>query len=373
MWRTRNLKVLSAVSLAQDAASELLYPILPIFLTTTLGAPVALVGLIEGCAEAAAAGTKVIAGRLSDQGFRRRWIFAGYSLAAIGKFLVAAAVIWPIALLGRIVDRIGKGVRGAPRDALLVFDVDRADRGKAIGFHRAADTLGAVIGPLLGIWIIHVTHGDLRFALWMALIPAALSVSLIFLVKDFRQTSALKQPINKEKLPRELISLIRWITLFGLVNFPDALILLHLHHIGFSTMSVVGLYAAFNAVYALLAYPFGALTDRIAPRKLFAIGLFAFAVAYGGMGLTNSKTISLFLLLVYGVFAAINDAVGKSWVAKLAPDSAQGRAQGLFQGLSGGAVLISGIWAGLAWGSQGSLPLLISGVIALLVAVRIAR
>ena len=117
----------------------------------------------------------------------------------------------------------------------------------------------------------------------------------------------------------------------------------------------------------------GALTDRIAPRKLFAIGLFAFAVAYGGMGLTNSKTISLFLLLIYGVFAAINDAVGKSWVAKLAPDSAQGRAQGLFQGLSGGAVLISGIWAGLAWGSQGSLPLLISGVIALLVAVRIAR
>lgn len=372
-WRTRNLKTLSAVSFAQDAASELLYPILPIFITVTLGAPVVVVGMIEGLAEGAAAITKLISGKISDGRARKPIIFLGYLLAAIGKLLVALAFVWPIALLGRVVDRLGKGIRGAPRDALLVMDIPVEDRGKAIGFHRAADTAGAVVGPLIGLLIIHFAHGSLRTVLWIALIPAALSVFLIKFVKETAPPKRVDASAGHGVLPAELKRLVLLMGIFGLVNFPDALILLHLHQIGFSTFQVVALYALFNLSYALLAYPLGALADRIPKHRIFAGGLFAFAIAYIGLSQTDSKWISILLLLVYGGFAACNDAVGKSWVAKIAPNDRQGSAQGLFQGVSGGAILIAGIWAGLTWGEFGNLPLLISGVVAIFVAIALWR
>ena len=372
-WRTRNLKTLSAVSFTQDAASELLYPILPIFITVTLGAPVVVVGMIEGLAEGAAAITKLISGKISDGRARRPIIFLGYLLAAIGKLLVALAFVWPIALLGRVVDRLGKGIRGAPRDALLVMDIPVEDRGKAIGFHRAADTAGAVVGPLIGLLIIHFAHGSLRTVLWIALIPAVLSVFLIKFVKETAPPKRVDASAGHGVLPAELKRLVLLMGIFGLVNFPDALILLHLHQIGFSTFQVVALYALFNLSYALLAYPLGALADRIPKHRIFAGGLFAFAIAYIGLSQTDSKWISILLLLIYGGFAACNDAVGKSWVAKIAPNDRQGSAQGLFQGVSGGAILIAGIWAGLSWGEFGNLPLLISGVVAIFVAIALWR
>ncbi|CAB4700288.1 MAG: MFS transporter [Actinobacteria bacterium] len=372
-WRTRNLKTLSAVSFAQDAASELLYPILPIFITVTLGAPVVVVGMIEGLAEGAAAITKLISGKISDGRARKPIIFLGYLLAAIGKLLVALAFVWPIALLGRVVDRLGKGIRGAPRDALLVMDIPVEDRGKAIGFHRAADTAGAVVGPLIGLLIIHFAHGSLRTVLWIALIPAALSVFLIKFVKETAPPKRVDASAGHGVLPAELKRLVLLMGIFGLVNFPDALILLHLHQIGFSTFQVVALYALFNLSYALLAYPLGALADRIPKHRIFAGGLFAFAIAYIGLSQTDSKWISILLLLIYGGFAACNDAVGKSWVAKIAPNDRQGSAQGLFQGVSGGAILIAGIWAGLTWGEFGNLPLLISGVVAIFLAIALWR
>ena len=153
-WLTRNVKVLSAVSLAQDTASELMYPLLPILLTTTLGAPAAVVGLVEGVAEGVAAALKYLSGRWSDRFGRKPAVTAGYGLAALGKVIIAAAASWPVVLVGRVTDRIGKGIRGAPRDALLAEGVPPDAVGRVFGFHRAADTLGAVIGPLLGLAIL---------------------------------------------------------------------------------------------------------------------------------------------------------------------------------------------------------------------------
>ena len=183
-WLTRNVRVLSAVSFLQDTASELLYPLLPIYLTSVLGAPAAVVGAVEGAAEGAASLTKLAAGPLGDRFSRRPLIAAGYGMAALGKVMVAAATAWPGVLAGRVVDRLGKGVRGAPRDALLVADIDVAARDWVFGFHRAMDTFGAVIGPLLGLVGYELLDHQIAPLLWVAVVPAVLSVALVFLVRE---------------------------------------------------------------------------------------------------------------------------------------------------------------------------------------------
>lgn len=367
-WLTRNLKITSAVSLLQDAASELMYPIVPILLTTVLGAPAAVVGAIEGVADGVAALTKYVAGRLADRFPKVPMVGAGYGLAAVGKLVVAAAGVWPVVMLGRAIDRLGKGIRGTPRDALMVLDIDPADRGKAFGFHRMADTTGAVIGPLLALAALQFV--DLRHALWFAVIPAVLSVLLVFALKE-PPVSAPAAPkrvvaVSDEPLPRSFWSVAGLLGVFSLVNFPDALILLRLHEIGFSVTAVILAYVAYNAVYAGLSYPAGAFADRLGPRRVIAVGLLVFAVAYAGLGLTENHTVAWLLMIVYGAFTALTDGVGKAWVSSLLPAHQQGTGQGVFQGLLGGGVLVAGLWAGLAWGDAGHWPLLVSGGLALL-------
>lgn len=365
-WRTRNVKVLAAVSFAQDTASDMLYPILPIFLSTVLGAPASVIGAVEGVAEGASACTKLIAGKISDRISRRPMIALGYGAAAVGKILVAVAGIWPVVLLGRVVDRLGKGMRGPPRDSLLVDGVDRSQRGRVIGFHRTADTMGAVVGPLLGLGAISLFEGDLRKVLYLAVVPSIISVLLISLVKDPKsnQPRATKAPLVPTPLPMSLKKLIGTLTVFGIANFPDALLLLRAHGIGMSVNAIIVAYVIFNLSYAGISYPIGALTDRYPRHYIYAFGLICFAITYFGMAYATRATQVLGLLVVYGVFSAIQDVVGKSWVSKLAPDNAQGWAQGLFQGMTGGAILIAGIWAGLTWNigsGDGRLPLIISG------------
>lgn len=370
-WLTPNLRTLSGVSLLQDAASELLYPILPIFLTVTLGAPAAVVGAVEGVAEGLAAVSKLLLGRLSDGRAKRPLIALGYGLAAVGKVLVAVATAWPVVLAGRGVDRVGKGIRGAPRDALLMVDVPAAQRGRVFGFHRAADTAGAVVGPALGLALYELFDHHLRPLLVVAVVPAVLSVLLVAAVHEAplaAPTGSRVQLAAPAELSRELRRLIAILTVFGLVNFPDALLLLRAHDLGLSTGGVIGAYIAYNAVYAVGAYPAGALSDRMPRHRVFAVGLLLFAVGYLGLGLVDAPWLVFVLLPLYGGFAACTDGVGKAWVSSLAPDSRQGAAQGLYQALSGGAVLIAGLWAGLAWHGNGVLPLLVSGTVAAVLA-----
>ncbi|MCW2778387.1 MAG: Multidrug resistance protein MdtH [Frankiales bacterium] len=372
-WLTPNLRTLAGVSLLQDAASEMLYPVLPIFLTVTLGAPAAVVGLVEGVAEGVAALTKLLAGRLSDRYPRKRLIALGYGLAAVGKVLVAVAGAWPVVLAGRGVDRVGKGVRGAPRDALLMVGANPAARGRVFGFHRAADTLGAVVGPAVGLGLFELLDHRLRPLLLVAVVPAVLSVALVAAVREDPRPPLVgaRRPriADPGVLPPRLRRLVVVLGLLSLVNVPDALLLLRAHDLGLSTAGVLAAYVVYNAVYAAAAYPAGALSDRWPRHRVYAAGLVFFAVGFVGLGLTSTPALAFVLLPLYGGFAACTDGVGKAWVASLAPAELQGGAQGLSQAVTGGGVLVAGLWAGAAWHGTGQVPLVVAGALGALAAV----
>jgi MFS family permease len=378
-WLTRNVRVLSLVSLLQDAASELLYPVLPIFLTTVLGAPAAVVGLVEGVAEGAASLTRLVSGRLADRYPRRRLVGAGYGLAAGGKAVVAVAGVWPVVLAGRALDRLGKGVRGAPRDALLVDGVAVEHRGRVFGFHRAADTLGAVIGPLAGLALYEAVGRQIRPLLVAAVVPAVASALLVLAVRESprplldrrallpRGAAATAAAVRRLVRPpagtgpgfRRVAAVLVG---FGFVNVPDALLLLHLNEVGFGVAAVILAYVGYNAVYAVAGYPAGVLADRIGPRRVFGLGLVFFAIGFAGLGLTTSAWLSSLLLAAYGLFAACTDGPGRGWVSRHAGTLRQGAAQGFVQGLNGFGVLVAGLWAGLLWGDDGRLPLVLAGL-----------
>ncbi len=371
-WLTRNLKIVSLVSLLQDAASELLYPLLPILLTSVLGAPAAVVGVVEGVAEGVAAGTKVVAGRLADRRRKVPIVGVGYGLAAVGKVLVAAAGAWPVVLLGRGVDRLGKGIRGAPRDALLVVGIPPEQRGRAFGFHRAADTAGAVIGPLLALVGFELLDHRLRPLLWVAVVPAVLSALLVLVLREppVAKTSPPPGPTPgggsapASPLGRSFWRVVVVLGLFSLVNFPDAMLLLRLNDIGFSVVEVILAYVGYNVVYTVLSYPAGVLADRLRPQQVVAMGLLVFAAVYTGLGLTEGHLAAWLLMAGYGAYTGLTDGVGKAWVSGLLPAGLQGQGQGVFQGVLGGGVLVAGIWAGLAWGGDGHLPLVLAGSVA---------
>ena len=366
-WLTRNVRVLSAVSFLQDTASELLYPLLPIYLTTVLGAPPAVVGAIEGAAEGAASLTKVAVGPVGDRFARRPLIATGYGMAALGKVIVAIAGAWPGVLTGRVVDRLGKGLRGVPRDALLVEGIDAGSRGKVFGFHRAMDTLGAVVGPLIGLVGYELLDQQIAPLLYIAIIPAVLSVVLILLVREKpRQLpDGPRRPVlsGMRELPRRYWRVTTVVVGFGLVNFPDALLLLRLNEIGFGVVEVILAYVTYNLVYALASFPAGLLADRVPRSAVFGIGLVFFAVGYIGLGLTTDPVLAWVLIGFYGLFTACTEGVGKAWASSLVGADRQTTAQGVFQGGSGLAILIAGVWAGLLWGADGRLPLLISGLV----------
>ncbi len=403
-WLTRNLKIVSLVSLLQDAASELLYPIMPILLTTVLGAPAAVVGAIEGIAEGVAAITKVVAGRFSDRWRKVPLVGLGYGLAAVGKVLVAAAGAWPMVLLGRSVDRLGKGIRGAPRDSLLVVGIPPEQRGRAFGFHRAADTTGAVIGPLIALAGYELLGHRLQPLLWIAVVPAVLSAGLVYALKEpaavgaeageagsrhraWRPGSTDERAGSTDEgagstderagstdegvekvapvaLGGDFWRVVAVLGVFSLVNFPDALLLLRLHDIGFSVVQVILAYVAYNLVYTVLSYPAGVVADRLSSQQVVAVGLLVFAVVYAGLGLTRSHLAAWLLMAGYGAYTGLTDGVGKAWVSKLLPPGAQGTGQGLFQGVLGGGVLVAGLWAGFAWGGDGHVPLVVAGTVA---------
>ena len=364
-WLTPNLIVLTLVSFTQDAASDLLYPLLPILLTGVIGAAPIALGLIEGCAEAAAGFTKLWAGNKSDYFGRKPFVVAGYTLAGIGKALVVVATAWPLVFFGRVTDRIGKGMRSTPRDALIHDSVPNEHLGKAFGFHRAGDNFGAVVGPLLAIAGLWLLDGDVRAVAQWAIIPALLSGLLTLLIKDkfVRKEKIVKTFKAKVILPPSLKRSIGILVLIQLTNIPDALLLLRLHDIGLSTTMVVLAYAFANLVATFAAYPAGVIADKFSPQLVYMFGLLTFAIAYCTLGLTQNHHLAFLMLGLYGFFGALTDGVGKSWIARMSQPEHRGRAQGVYQASMNFAILGAGIWGGVLW-SRGTteLPLVLAGI-----------
>ena len=376
IWLTRNLILLTIVSLAQDAASELLYPLLPILLTGVIGAAPLALGLIEGCAEAAAGFTKLISGKSSDRLGRKPFVISGYTLAGVGKAFVVVATSWPLVFLGRVTDRIGKGMRSAPRDALIADSVEKAHLGKAFGFHRTGDNIGAVIGPGIALIALAMLDGDVRAVAMWALIPAIISGLLtLFIRENFVKPKKVevKVKVKHPPLPAPLKKSITILVLIQLTNIPDALLLLRLYDIGFSTQGVVLSYMLFSAVTVLAAYPGGAIADKYSPRIVYSVGLVAFAAAYATLGLTQNHTVALIALAFYGLFPALTDGVGKAWIAGLSEANHRGRAQGVYQASMNFAILGAGIWGGALWG-KGDIqwPLVVAAIGALIGAIVLA-
>ncbi len=370
-WLSHNLRVLSLVSLFQDTASELLYPILPIFLVTVLGAPVAVVGLVEGLADGMAALTKLVAGRWSDRRSRRPVVAFGYGLAAVAKVVVALAVVWPMVLVARVVDRTGKGIRGAPRDALIADDTPPEHRGKAFGFHRSLDTWGAVLGPLIGLGLYETLHHHIRPLLWVAAIPAIVSVSLVALVRERPRpvVEAATAATAHAPLPKQFWRVVVLLGAFAFVNFSDALLLLRARQLGLGVGAVIGVYCLYNLTYALASYPAGALSDRVPRRLVVGTGLVVFAFAYIALGIATTSTWVWVIFPVYGLYTAFTDGVSKAWIVDLVPSTDRGRAIGVQGAVAGVGAIVASVWAGLAWSGTGRVPLVLAGVVAAAVSV----
>jgi|GEM_PF-24935 len=354
----KNVRVLSWVSLANDSASELAYPIIPLFLAITLGAPIVLIGIIEGIAEAMALAFRLLSGWLSDRaadGRRRRpWIMTGYGIATFARLGIAAAPTWGWVLGSRIADRVGKGIRGAPRDALIRDSTPKQQIGAAFGFHRSADTIGAIAGPLIAAAMLALGC-SLRSILWVAVVPGIVTLVLLRRIREAPPSGANVRKKNAPELahagtlPSSFWGVLLIWVVFSIGNSSDAFLLLRAHDLGMAAVVTVLAYAAYNLVFAGLAWPLGALSDRFSRAAIFGAGLVVFALVYVGFALAPGSWAVWPLFAFYGVYVAATEGVGRAWVADHVNEDAVGTAYGVFYAATAAAALVASIVAGVLW------------------------
>jgi MFS family permease len=348
-----NVRLLSWVSLANDSASEMMYPIVPLFLALTLGAPGILIGLIEGIAEAMALGFKLLSGWLSDRSAeqrRRPWIMAGYGVSTFSRLAIAAAPAWGWVLGAKIVDRIGKGTRGTPRDALIRDSTPKELIGSAFGYHRSMDTVGAIIGPLIAV-VALLLGASLRTVLWIAVLPGAATLILIRLIREAPRSAAKARPVKPSlrSLPSSFWAVLQVWVIFSLGNSTDAFLLLRAHDLGLSTVAVVLAFALYNVVYAGLSWPLGALSDRIPRERVLTAGVIVFALVYVGFAVAPGPWAVWPLLAIYGIYVAATEGVGRAWVADHVETGSVGTAYGVFFASTAAAALVASLAGGALW------------------------
>jgi MFS family permease len=354
----RSVKVLGLVSLLTDASSEMIYPLLPAFVIALGSGPVFL-GLVEGLAEATAAGLKVLAGWLSDRTRRRKpLVVAGYALSSLARPLLSLATApWHV-LAVRLADRVGKGTRGAPRDALIAEVTGAPDRGRAFGFHRAMDHAGAFVGPLLASAALAM-GADLRLVFALAAIPGALSVVvLVFGVREGAAARSAPAAVGEDGPTTPLFRrYLAVLALFALGNSSDAFLLLRAQETGIALTTLPLLWAFHHAVKALASTWGGALSDRWGRRRTIAAGWGVYAASYVGFAWAAAPVHAWVLFGLYGLYPALTEGPERALVADLAAQ-ARGRAFGLYHALTGGMLLPASLLTGVVWQSRGALAAL---------------
>ncbi len=348
----RPVFILGIVSFLTDVSSEMVYPLVPLFLTSVLGAPLTAVGLIEGLAEGGASLFKTVGGWASDRmRMRRPLVMAGYALSAAAKPLLAAAYVWPVALLVRFGDRAGKGVRTAPRDALVAEVTPPKQRGRAFGFHRAADTLGAVVGPAVALGLLALFSDNFRLIFILAFIPAVAGVALVSLVRERPPPPAAAGATTStwRGLGAGFYVFLGVSLVFALGNSSDVFLLLRAKDVGLSNSEVILSYMLFNLVYAVVAMPAGIASDRLGRRNVIGVGFAVFAAVYVGFGLAGGEAVIWPLFAVYGLHMALTEGVGRAFVADFVPSERRATALGLYQGAMGAMILLSSVIAGALW------------------------
>ncbi|MBI5020966.1 MAG: MFS transporter [Ignavibacteriales bacterium] len=354
----RNVKALGLVSMFNDIASEMVYPIIPIFLTTFLGAPIPIVGVIEGIAEATASMLKVFSGWLSDRlRHRKSFVAVGYTLSALAKIVLSVAASWLYVLFARFIDRFGKGIRTSARDALIADSASPETRGAAFGLHRALDTAGAVVGPLLALVLLHFLDNKYSLIFFLASIPAFIGVGILLLVvkepkHEIKKSEfKLKFPLRSFSKPYKIFLLVN--ILFALGNSSDAFLILRTQSLGYTTTGAVVLYVVFNAFYSLLSYPFGKLSDRFGARPILIGSFLLFAIVYAGFGIASNGLILWILFPMYGLYMAMSEGISKAYISNLVPSETRATAIGLFYTSTGIVTFFSSLIAGLLWNYVG--------------------
>lgn len=363
-----NVRRMGWISFFTDACSELVYPIYPLFLTETLKAPVTALAAIEGTAIAVASLLKAWSGIRSDVSGRRvGWIRAGYFLGNIGKPLTALAPTWGVVFAIRIADRIGKGLRTSPRDALLANSMPADEQGRAFGFQRAMDMAGATVGILGAALLVWLLPGQYRTIFLIAAVPGLIAVGLTWMLHDPPPGEArVKAVAPIRSLPKSFLPILAVSALYGFAASSDALLLLRASGMGFDALGVVGLYAMANLIASLGAYPAATWSDRIGRKRLLAAGWAIYGLVYVGLA-ASGFWLAPWLFAAYGVQLALTEGAVRAWAVDEVSPEARGTALGLFHATVGLSALAGNLAVGLVWDQAGASPaLLISAAASLL-------
>jgi len=363
---SRNTVLLAFASLFSDISSEMLYPILPVFLTQVLHASGSVVGVVEGIAEATQNVVQGFSGWLSDKLQRRKALaLIGYFLSAVGKPLMGVATAWSGVLGGRFLDRLGAGFRAAPRDALIASSVPEEYRGRAFGLEGIGDNLGAFLGPLLAVLLFLSFHFKIRWIFFVAIVPGLLAFLMVLMVHERPVPVAAKSKIdvNVREFPTGYWKYLLVIAIFELGNSSNSFLILQTKSIGASFVVTVLIYAGFNLMAALISYPAGSLSDRWGRRNILLASFVIFFVAYLGFAKTTNLIAIAVLFIFYGLFQGIFRSVGKALASDFVPERLRASAVGWYSAVVGLLGLVASIVAGLLWDRVGHAAVFYYGAI----------
>ena len=349
---SRNTFLLAFSSLFADISTEMLYPVLPIFLTQTLKATGSIVGLVDGFAQATQNIVQGFSGALSDKLQKRKSIaLAGYLLAAVAKPLMGLSTVWEGVFGARLLDRLGAGTRSAPRDALIASSVDEKNRGRAFGLEGLGDNAGAFLGPLLAVFLLYSLHVGIRAIFYLAIIPGLLAFFMVLLVKEHPAAVAAKSKIDISwrQFPKGYWTYLLVTALFGLGNSSNAFLILRTQDIGASLKTTILIYAGFNLVAALISYPAGSLSDTRGRKYILLAAFVIFLIAYLGFALTQDIFLVAALFIFYGLYQGIFRAVGKAFASDFVPGHLRASGIGWYSTTVGLLQLVASIVAGLLW------------------------